>query len=234
MFILNLFLSILLSHTSVFAAPDSTKGGWSHLELGAANYGATPPKTREKGLQGPIHEDQYKVLYETVESFVSSRGSKGTVYLNDLDAPNVHFAATKLRAYLEARGLKRVQVVELPGDFTKIDLPKVQTAHLKNPEKGLFYVDNISRSLQRIADVSESGLMIQTYFESQMLEQLNPKEVRLSQRLGDGDAYLFPSGKVVVEKNRALKGQPRIPGRYTVTPTHGCGVAFPLSKLGKE
>lgn len=231
-------LSLAISLVILFAPgvraqrEGAKQDGWSHLELGAANYGPNPPKTRERGLQGPLHVDQYRVLFNTAESIIGERGRKGIFYVNDLDAGGARFASEKLRAYLTSRGYSQVEVRELPGDLTTIKLPKVQSAHLKNPEKQLFFLDNVSASFQRIADHSETGLQIQTYHESQMLERLNPKDVRLSGRLGDGDVYYFPNGKVVVEKNGKLRGQPRIPGRYVVAPSvRGCGVAVGLSKL---
>lgn len=176
---------------------------WSHLELGAANYAETMPRSTDPEFRGPLADSQLDVLFRTVEDIVSTRGRRGTIYINDLSLNQTRFAAAKLNRYLENRGYLQIQVVEWPGDFKQILLPKVQTVHLKNPEKNLF-VNGIGETLQRIANRSEAGLEITTHYEDQLIAYLHRNESRLSRRLGDGDVY--PTGQTATKK--------RIPGRY--------------------
>lgn len=146
----------------LFYFPCSASAEILHLELGVANYG---PK-------GHQTVDRFKVLDETLADLVAQYGKSGTIYLNDIDGGGLELAVSHAKDWLSERGLQDISIKPLPGDYTKIPLPSVKSAHLSNP--GQMQVPMAKRPeheneaivfhLERIASHSESGLRISSYY----------------------------------------------------------------------
>lgn len=189
-------LSLLLIFANIsWAHPNA----WSHLELGAANYGTTPILASAYGpeyLGGA--SNQFKLLFVTVDKLVRDRGPIGTVYVNDLDEKLTKTVAQSLRQYCLERGYRFIQVVEVAGDFTRREFPHVQSAHLKNPESHLLRNKQLKKVLQRLADFSDSGLEVWTWFTKDVILSWN-EEGRIWRELGEGSIYIFPNGDVAVD-----------------------------------
>lgn len=129
---------------------------WSHLELGAANYG------QAKSSQKPHDPNvQYRVLFWTVEELVDRYGpEEGIFYVNDLHERACEYCVEKLQDYIEMQGYQ-ISVVSLPGDYQtlKWDKPLLDSIHLKNPESRFFKNRTETRAfLSRLASYSKEGL----------------------------------------------------------------------------
>jgi len=122
--------------------------GWTHLELGAANYGAdghTQTALRktllkkfsyvskaknfisdleEKGRGDYDADLQYGVLFGTLDELVKRRGPKGVFHVNDLYKEYADFAAQKLKTYAQKKGYHSVIIESVPADYEKIDVKK--------------------------------------------------------------------------------------------------------------
>jgi hypothetical protein len=194
---------------SLFAESDSP--GWIHLELGAGNYGADGhtksalAKTvlmkvqmiselknfiddlEEMGHGDYRADDQYRVLFWTLDELVHRFGERGIFHVNDLCPEYATFAAEKLTEYAKNRGYSSLVIEAVPGDYTlihsdetlsKYGKAKYTSVHLKNPEVS-FYHDQIdgdqyltsvvSREqartvLQNLANLSENGLYFFTLY----------------------------------------------------------------------
>lgn len=94
-------------------------------------------------------------------------GAKGIIYLNDIDSYGLELAVEHLRNWLIVNDYSEIQVIGLHGDYNSIELPKVNSAHLSNPD--LLQLPrhtserknrDIVKRLVEIADGSESGLTI--------------------------------------------------------------------------
>jgi hypothetical protein len=154
-------LNILLTIVLVFIGALGF-GGLSHLELGVANYQPIPG----------ANKNRYRVLEQTLADLIEEYGSAGTIYLNDIDYKGLEDAARHAKNWLLDSGYSEIKIISLPGDYTEINLPQVKTAHLKNPgytqlgigpKHGPFAAYIIQR-LEKIARLSESGLMIVSYY----------------------------------------------------------------------
>lgn len=118
---------------------------WTHLELGAADYG-------EKGAVGVAGEDerpikprgelQYETLYNTVDDLINKRGPKGVFFLNDLNRKDCEYAAYKLRQYIHQHHPNsvdvRIQIIA--KNYCEINIlddchhNSIGSVHLKNPD----------------------------------------------------------------------------------------------------
>ena len=125
--------------------PDSEfKDFWSHIELGAGNYGLDGHTKTSQAMTvlmdlkfvsdlpnyvdrlpdkddkpyDPYH--QYAVLFNTLDQLVSKQGSKGIFHVNDLFAEYAEYAADKLREYAVSKKYNDVIIEVVAGDYTKI------------------------------------------------------------------------------------------------------------------
>jgi hypothetical protein len=181
--------------------------GWTHLELGAGNYGLdgysqlSQKKTvfkklktvstaknyldelPEKGNGDYKPENQYGILFETLDEMVARHGPVGIFHVNDLYEEYATFATDKLKKYAQDKGYTSVIVESIPGDYQKINprkylfkygRKKYDSLHLKNPENSFFHDtldgENFSASeqarhatrtmLKRLANLSTKGLYL--------------------------------------------------------------------------
>jgi hypothetical protein len=178
---------------------------WLHLELGGANYGQTVGTSAS----------QYQILFQTFDSLVEKHGPHGIFYLNDLDLRDINFAIKALKEHSEKKQLTGWSFVALPGDYTQIEIPFVDSVHLTNPEGGAFPLDpyigpeNLApwdltkakagaESLEKISARSRTGLKITTG----RLEAMEMIKGFLSSPLsndGSGNSYISPLGEVLEE-----------------------------------
>lgn len=170
---------------SFFLAAPFAWGDILHLELGAANY-HTPNQ------QAPTTK-KFKVLELIALELVELYGPRGVIYLNDRNTQGLQAAESHLRAFLDARGYTEVTIQLRPGDFNKIELPRVKSMNLTNPGRSMLpsYGDPIFemlmemelemnpkieatlehlannetvKNLTRLARKSQTGVAINTYF----------------------------------------------------------------------
>jgi hypothetical protein len=145
--------------------------GWTHLELGAGNYGpdghtqCSQKKTvlmrlktvsavknyvdelEEKGRGDYKAEDQYRLLFGTLDELVTRHGPVGVFHVNDLYDEYATFATDKLKNYAKEKGYSSVIIETVSGDYQKINprkylskygRKKYDSLHLKNPEVSLY------------------------------------------------------------------------------------------------
>ena len=145
-------------------APDSVWAHIAHLELGAANYGD------EYGTS----ENQLKVLEDTFTDLITAYGPRGVIYINDIDPRGVDLTVKHMNKWLAEKGISEIQLIALPGDYNKILIPDVTSAHLSNPGRDQLPSALATRTsnkntvshLERIASHSKTGLKITTYFHN--------------------------------------------------------------------
>lgn len=167
--VLILFIT---SFPTVFSNDKAICDGWAHLELGAGNYG---PDGHTKSSQSMTvllkvekvtnarnyiddleevgrgdykPEDQYGVLFWTLDQLIKRYGDVGVFHVNDLYEEYATFAAQKLVEYAAAKGYNSVVIEAVPGDYQLIDSEanlskygktKYSSIHLKNPEISFFH-----------------------------------------------------------------------------------------------
>jgi hypothetical protein len=227
--------------------------GWTHLELGAGNYGqdghtqTALQKTilmkfsyvsniknfiedlEAKGEGDYKAEQQYGVLFTTLDELVKRRGPVGVFHVNDLYPEYVDFAVQKLKIYAQQKGYDSVIIAGIPGDYEKIDAKKYlskygrkkyDSIHLKNPEISFFHdqmngdhlhtSDQVRQStrtlLQHLANLSENGLYFFTLYEDDFFPLIEQKEFvekgifyHLTQEW-EPFPYIFPEGDTVPAK----------------------------------
>lgn len=155
---------------SELKSESSESMGWTHIELGAANYGMNLQADSCRVFK-KLGKAQHKVLFDTVDALIQQKGLKGVFYLNDLEKKSVSFTMGKLREYLKDKHPNNeILLVPLVGDFFIIDLPNVDTIHLKNPEV-MFFTRLYSNQTRfaYIADRAKEGLRFVTYFKTLFL-----------------------------------------------------------------
>ncbi len=190
--------------------------GWTHLELAAGNYGmdghtrASQEKTilmkipdvfdvetyfadledSGRGFYPP--EDQYGVLFQTLDELVHRFGNIGVFHVNDLYEDYAKLATERLQEYAKIKGYRSVVIEAVPGDYQYLDCGKnlskynkkrYQSVHLKNPELSLyhdkmmgnqFFSSERSRQearelLATLASFSEEGLyLFITYYDTEV------------------------------------------------------------------
>lgn len=178
----------------------------SHLELGAANYYA----------DSGDHPDRFKILELTVQDLIAKYGESGTIYLNDIIPEGLMLACGHLREWLELHRYSKIQVIPLVGNYFEIDLPIVKTAHLSNPDFDQLPVFDrfsvidaaklnarMTRRLEEISDLSETGLTITTYMHhhrenpiAKLSRQLSHDFLMLQTR-SNGYPYFFSNGRTL-------------------------------------
>ena len=119
--------------------------GWTHLELGAGNYGKFGGRSRKQEEFDPAV--QYAVLFWTLDELVARHGEEGIFFVNDIKNEYSSYATKKLQEYALEKGLSHVSILSAPGDYTQMPLiPLLEpfgreifdSIHIKNPE-GNFY-----------------------------------------------------------------------------------------------
>jgi hypothetical protein len=119
--------------------------GWTHLELGAGNYGpdghtkASQAKTvlmklkdvtdaqnyiddlEDEGSGDYNPEHQYGVLFWTLDQLVERNGQEGVFHVNDLYEEYAVFAAQKLVDYALSKGYDDVIIEAVSGDYSLIN-----------------------------------------------------------------------------------------------------------------
>lgn len=122
--------------------------GWTHIELGAGNYG--PDGHTQSALQKTILKKfsyvssaknfisdleergrgdykanvQYGVLFTTLDELVQRHGPRGIFHVNDLYKEYAIFAVQKLKTYAQEKGYNNVIIEAVPGDYEKLDAKK--------------------------------------------------------------------------------------------------------------
>jgi len=223
--------------------------GWTHLELGAGNYGPDGhtkaslaltvrqkvhfvpgqksflDELEEMGRGDYNPEEQYGVLFWTLDELVKRQGPIGVFHVNDLCDRYALFAAEKLSQYAQQQGYDQVVIEAVPGDYLWLDAKQTlaqygkdrySTVHLKNPEFSLYYdtldgnelhTSAASRAktrqmLQNLANLSESGLFL-FLIDRDFLIPREEKEEFMEQNVfyqstseWEAVPYIFPEGNV--------------------------------------
>lgn len=135
---------------------------WTHLELGAGNYGeeghtkisqyrtvvmALAYVSEKENYIDHLEEtgsdydpkEQYAILFWTLDELISRYGVEGTFYVNDLYSEYAAYAAHQLREYAKQKGYDQITIETLPGDYQMLGGRTFDSVHLKNPEISLFY-----------------------------------------------------------------------------------------------
>lgn len=245
--VLLLFVASLSSF--VFCIED-TFNGWTHLELGAGNYGPDGhTKTsqamtvlmkiedvsnkknyiddlEEVGRGDYKSEEQYGVLFWTLDELVRRYGEVGVFHVNDLYDEYAFFATQKLMEYAISKGYDSIIIEAIPGDYQLIDSKqtlsrygkvKYSTTHLKNPEASLYhdrmdgdhlYATEKSReqtrlTLKNLANLSESGLYLFILYNDYFVP-LEERTEFMEQGIfyhatntWESVPYIFPEGNVI-------------------------------------
>lgn len=130
--------------------------GWTHLELGAGNYGAdghtqaSQAKTvllklmrlsdkvsyidalEKTGRGDYLPEKQYAVLFWTLDELVKRYGNVGVFHVNDLYDTYALFAAEKLKNYAALKGYEAVIIEALSGDYRELQAEKTLSKYGKD------------------------------------------------------------------------------------------------------
>lgn len=144
------FKCIFFLTLCIFSLSASDEGfqGWTHLELGAGNYGQDGhtqesqrktvlmkllqisekenyvDKLEEFGTGDYDPFEQYGVLFWTLDQLVQRYGNEGVFHVNDLYEDYAVYAAGKLREYAQEKGYFEVKIDAVPGDYADIDPDK--------------------------------------------------------------------------------------------------------------
>lgn len=141
--VISSIICFIVTLSAYAEAPTFT--GWTHLELGAGNYGAEG-HTRcalektfgslmveftnkesfidivpKKGTGDYDPAEQYQVLFWTLDQLVERLGPSGVFHVNDLIAEYAEFAAKKLQIYAMEKGYDEIKIDVVPGDYRLID-----------------------------------------------------------------------------------------------------------------
>lgn len=223
---------------------------WSHLELGAGNYGsdghtkASQAKTvlmqikhisREKNYIDDLEavgtgdykpEDQYRLLFWTLDQLIDRYGDVGIFHVNDLCEEYAIYATQKLIEYAITKGYNSIVIEAISGDYQLIDSKKTlskyekkqyTSVHLKNPEVSFYHnrmdgdhffsseharLQTRSR-LQSLANLSENGLYLFILYHDSFI----PIEERVEfmekgffyHKTLEWEAipYIFPEGHII-------------------------------------
>lgn len=136
---------------------------WTHLEIGAGNYGAdghtqaSQKKTvlrflaasgrsyiddlPEKGTGNYVASQQYGILFWTLDELVKRYGEEGIFYINDLYEEYANFAKKSIKSYAIEKGYHKIEVKTIVCDYDNLN-GRYSSVHLKNPELH-FYNDKM-------------------------------------------------------------------------------------------
>ncbi len=247
--------SLLIFSCCAFSAEG--QNGWAHLELGAGNYGAdghtktSQVKTvlmkvkevsakenyidnlQESGQGNYKPEEQYKLLFWTLDELVKRYGDVGTFHVNDLYEEYANFATDRLKEYASSKGYHSVVIEAVPGDYQFLSARELlfpygktlySSIHLKNPEVS-FYHDRIDgdlfsssdrsryetrRVLDHLASLSENGLYLfiidHEYFipAEEKVEFMEKGIVYHETRDWEPVVYVFPEGTILEKPGRVF------------------------------
>lgn len=121
-----------------------TYDGWTHLELGAGNYGQdghtqiSQKKTVLRQIDAtakmnyidtlpvkaelPYKPDvQFAILFETLDKLIENNGPKGVFHVNDLYEEYAQAASNALKAYAKDKQYSKVIIEVVPGDYAYIN-----------------------------------------------------------------------------------------------------------------
>ena len=141
---MNKKIKLVVSLLGIVVSQDTFAHTWTHLELGAGNYGAegetlaAQEQTVLKALtfvsdkpnyikklpvkgHGTIDSSQYQILFWTLDELVKKYGPKGVFHVNDLVEEYSDFATMKLKGYAESKGYSQVEISSVPGDYSRIN-----------------------------------------------------------------------------------------------------------------
>ena len=131
--------------TSIALNGDTQALTWTHLELGAGNYGedghtkksqrmtvlmqlhATNKKTYVDDLEDEAKacgrpKKQFQILYHTLDQLIAKFGTdNGLFHVNDLFQEYSDYAADRLRDYAMEKGYVNLRIESVPGDYANID-----------------------------------------------------------------------------------------------------------------
>lgn len=244
------FLFITFFSRLAFGIEEAVYNGWAHLELGAGNYGQDGhtkisqtmtvlmkikdisdaknyiDDLEEVGRGDYKPEEQYGVLFWTLDELVRRYGDVGVFHINDLYEEYASFATQRLMEYAISRGYDSIVIEAVPGDYQLIDSKqtlsrygKVQysTAHLKNPEISLYhdrmdgdylYATDRSREqtrlmLKNLANLSESNLYLFILYHDDFIPlkervEFMEKDVFYhTTNEWDSVPYIYPEGNII-------------------------------------
>lgn len=245
-----IFLLIISISSFAYGSENLGFNGWTHLELGAGNYGPDGhTKTsqamtvlmkleqvsneknyiddlEETGKGDYKPEEQYAVLFWTLDELVKRYGDVGVFHVNDLYEEYAFFATQKLVEYAINKGYHSIIIEAVPGDYQLIDSKqtlsrygqvKYSTVHLKNPEVSLYYDcmdgDDLYASeksreqtrlmLNRLANLSKSGLYLFILYHKNFIpleERMEFMEKEIfyhSTDTWESVPYIFPEGNII-------------------------------------
>ncbi|MGH7889823.1 MAG: hypothetical protein ACRENF_04655, partial [Thermodesulfobacteriota bacterium] len=139
--------------------------GWTHLELGAGNYGAdghtqcSLQKTvlmklifvsqaknfihdlEERGTGEYNPEHQYGILFRTLDELIARHGPVGIFHVNDLYEEYTAFAVDKLKKYAHDKGYSSVIIEPVSGDYQKIN-PQQQLSKYRRKKYDSLHLKN--------------------------------------------------------------------------------------------
>jgi len=173
---------------------------WSHLELGAANYGASRSHKHQYDPQV-----QYRILFWTLEELVDRYGQQGIFYVNDIQEDACQYCAEQLNTYIEMQGYP-ITVIPLPGDYQCFQWkgPLFDSIHLKNPEARFFRDREETRTfLTHLASYSRDGLYLfilysDTFFpKAEKIEFVNRGKFYHRTEEWQPVTYYGPSGNAI-------------------------------------
>jgi hypothetical protein len=156
--------------------------GWSHLEIGGANYGEEASSKK-----------QLDILFRTLDLIIDRYGTVGRMIVNDLTPEMTQYAGARLREYASAKGYRYVTVELLPGDIFTLDPPVTFTSAFKNPDQGCLDKILEGRNLfQELAERTFLGMEVHTNLV--MMQLLRHKLGLQYQQLGEAPPYIDGSG----------------------------------------
>jgi hypothetical protein len=137
---------------------------WRHLELGGANYG-----------KHNVSENQFQVLYRTIDELIQKYGMNGVIYLNDLIEEDCNYARENLCNYITQNyPHAAIQVEVLAKDYFQINIPEdlkvnsLNSIHLKNPTSRQFDSSLDQKWISNMLEYAKDGFTLTTHLVSDM------------------------------------------------------------------
>ena len=118
---------------------------WTHLELGAGNYGDDGHTQKSQKMtvlrelktvtSAPNYisalpenstfvidrNHQFQVLFDTLDTLVTQQGKQGIFHVNDLYSEYTQVATDALKSYAISKGYNSIFIESVPGDYRTID-----------------------------------------------------------------------------------------------------------------
>ena len=174
---------------------------WTHIELGAANYGENVKADLSHISLGSPGQNQFELLFRTIENLIQKKGKKGAFYVNDLHETDVVYTIAHLDKYMtKYHPDSEIEFKPLIGDFFKIDLPKVDSIHLKNPEFYFFTDLDKEENKNRLiyfADCSKENLTLTTYYTKELLVRIENLGIGYKILNDNYSSYIHADGLVI-------------------------------------